>query len=268
MPMRATRARSATSRAGTSTPTSVGTESVVSSSAPRNAGPESAVARRWDPIVSSRTRSAFGRTSRSGTKSGNGLSISDDGWPAQRTGLGRRGRPPPVLCCSRRFEECADLGRGFSGWPRVEVGRQAAGIPRFEQASLQQDDRGPIPLAPDRTARGLEDLVHRREDVGVAVSFLESELAPVVVLQRFDLDVRRAQREADDDDRREDVALVVDAFAQRAALDREQDPSAFATGDAQRLDRSIALRFRPLVSLDQDPLPDAEREEPGVGFFG
>src|SRR2546425_10644582 len=72
MQTRATRARSATSRAGTSTPTSVGTESVVSSSAPRNAGPESAVARRWDPIVSSTTRSAFGRTSRSGTKSGSG----------------------------------------------------------------------------------------------------------------------------------------------------------------------------------------------------
>src|SRR5881296_3345783 len=267
MPMRATRARSATSRAGTSTPTSVGGESVADSSVPRSAGPANAVARRWDPIVSSTTRLAFGRTSPSGTKSGNGSSISDDGWPAPRTGLGRREAASSVLCWSRRFEECADLGCGFSGWPRVEVGRQAAGIPRFEQASLQQYDRGPIPLAPDRTARGLEDLVHRREDVGVVVSLLESELAAVVVLQRFDLDVRGAEREAHDDDRREDVALVVDAFAERAALDGEQDRAAFATCDAQRLDRSIALRLRPFGSLDQDPLSDPEREEPRVGLF-
>src|SRR3989441_2871229 len=126
-----------------------------------------------------------------------------------------------MLTRSRRLEECADFGRGLFGRPRIEVRRQAAGIPRFEKASFQQDDRGPIPLAPDRTTGGLEDLVHRREDVGVVVSFLEPELAAVVVLQRFALDVRGAQREAYDDDRREDVALVVDAFAQRAALDRE-----------------------------------------------
>ena len=82
MPTGATRARSATSRVGTSTPTSVGTETVAGSSAPRNVGPANAVARRWDPIVSSRTRSAFGRISPSGTKRGNGSSIFDDGWLA------------------------------------------------------------------------------------------------------------------------------------------------------------------------------------------
>src|SRR5207249_1680437 len=82
-------------------------------------------------------------------------------------------------------EGCAAVGCGYSGRHRVEVWRQAAGIPRFEQPSLQQDDRGAIPLAPDRTTGGLEDLIHRREDVGVIVSFLESELAAVVVLQRF-----------------------------------------------------------------------------------
>src|SRR3989441_26450 len=160
MPTGATRARSATSRVGTSTPTSVGAESVAGSSAPRNAGPANVVARRWDPIVSSRTRSASGRTSPSGTKRGNGSSIFDDGWLALWAGLGRRKAATDVLSRSRRFEECADLGCGFSGRPRVEVWRQAAGIPRFEQPSLQQDDRGTIPLAPDRTAGGLEDLVH------------------------------------------------------------------------------------------------------------
>src|SRR5438093_7079878 len=70
--MRATRVRSATSRAGTSTPTSGGAGSVVGSSVPPSAGPVDSVAQRWDPIVSSTMRSAFGRTSRSGTKSGSG----------------------------------------------------------------------------------------------------------------------------------------------------------------------------------------------------
>src|SRR2546426_11500102 len=124
-----------------------------------------------------------------------------------------------MLTRSRRLEKCADFGRGLFGWPRIEVRRQAAGIPRFEQPSFQQDDRGAIPLAPDRTTGGLEDLVHRGEDVGVVVSFLESELAAVVVLQRFDLAVRRAKLAAHGEDRGEGVPLVVGAFAGPSALD-------------------------------------------------
>src|SRR5439155_26872458 len=86
---------------------------------------------------------------------------------------------------SRRVEEFADFGRRRLARPRIEVRRQAARVSRLEKASLQQDDRRTISLAPDRTAGRLEGLVHGREDVCVVVSLRVSELAGGKGLQLF-----------------------------------------------------------------------------------
>src|SRR5207245_11740031 len=109
-----------------------------------------------------------------------------------------------------------------------------------EETAFQENDGGPVSLAADGSAGGLKDLVHRREDVRVVVPFREPELAAVVLFQSLDLDIRRAQGEAHDDDRREDVPLVVDALAQGSALAGEQDRTALGACDPHLLDRAVS----------------------------
>src|SRR3989441_692645 len=173
---------------------------------------------------------------------------------------GRRREKPARLQCWR--------GTGL----RREIGWETPGVPRLEDPAFQEDNRRAVPLAPDRTTRGLQDLVHRGVDVRVVVALLESELAGVIVFQRLDLDVRGAEGQAHHDDHGEQVVLVVDALAQGPALNAEEEGPAVRPRQAQRVERPVPVGFRPRGLLHEDRLLEAVRPNPlqslGEQFVG
>src|SRR5439155_18614296 len=94
------------------------------------------------------------------------------------------------------------------------------------------------------------------------------EFSRVVVAQRLPLDARRTQRQADDDDRRQEVVLVVHAFAQGATLNaQEQGASAFGPCEAYGFEGPVPLGLRPLRPFDEDLLRQADSAEPAVGLL-
>src|SRR2546427_12202257 len=76
---------------------------------------------------------------------------------------GWRGEKPARLRCGR--------GAGL----RCKIGWETPGVSRREDPALQKDDRRAIPFAPNRTGRGLQDLVHPEVDGAVGVRPLGSE---------------------------------------------------------------------------------------------
>src|SRR2546421_5429996 len=163
-----------------------------------------------------------------------------------------------------RLEEPRGLGGSPFAPSGCEIRREAPRVSRFQDAPLEQDDGGPVPLAPDGPAGGLKQPVHGGIDDRILLAFREPELPGVVISEGLPFHARRAQRKADHDDGGKEVVLVIDAFTEGSALDSEEEGSALGPGEPQGLEGPVPLGLAPVRALHEDLLRDAGGPEATV----
>src|SRR5439155_8891059 len=191
---------------------------------------------------------AGGRPSRPGTpppRPGRGISCA--GAPPRRRASGAR-----RVRWTRAIEKGSHLGADIGHGGEREVRREAPRVTGVEEAGLQEDDDRAVPLAPDATPCGLQDLVDRRVYVRVLVPALPPELPDVVRLQRLHLEGRRAEREPDDDDRGEQVPRIVDALGEGPALYAHQEAAPPDLKFPERLEDASSPRGPPPLLLHDE----------------
>src|SRR5438034_5868098 len=156
-----------------------------------------------------------------------------------------------------RLEESRGLGGRPFAPSGCEIRWEAPRVSRFQDAPLEQHDGGPVPLAPDGPASGLKQPVDGGIDDRIIVAFREPELPGVVVSEGLPFHARRAQRKTDHDDGREEVVMVIDAFAEGPALDPQEEGAALRPGEPQGLEGPVSLGLAPVRALYEDHLRDA-----------
>src|SRR5439155_9235978 len=156
-----------------------------------------------------------------------------------------------------RLEESRGLGCSPFAPSGCEIRREASRVSRFQDAPLEQHDGGSVSLAPDGPASGLKQPVHGGIDDRIIVALREPELPRVVISKGLPFHARRAQWKTDHDDGREEVVMVIDAFAEGPALDPEEEGAALRTREPQGLEGPVPLGLAPVRALHEDLLRDA-----------
>src|SRR5207247_875811 len=86
----------------------------------------------------------------------------------------------------------------------------------------------------------------------------------LVISEGLPFHARRAQRKTDHDDGREEVVMVIDAFAEGPALDPQEEGAALRPGEPQGLEGPVSLGLAPVRALYEDHLRDAGGPEATV----
>src|SRR5438046_9512991 len=188
------------------------------------------------------------------------ISTSARGGPATKT-FHRR---PPIGSgdgSTGRLEESRGLGGRPFAPSGCEIRWEAPRVSRFQDAPFEQHDGGPVPLAPDGPAGGLKEPVDGGIDDRIIVALREPELPGVVISEGLPFHARRAQRTTAHDERREEVVMVIDAFAEGPALDPQEEGAALRPGEPQGLEGPVSLGLAPVRALYEEHRGDAAGPE-------
>src|SRR5207253_2873230 len=169
-------------------------------------------------------------------------------------------RRPPIGSgdgSTGRLEESRGLGGSPFGPSGCEIRREAPRVSRFQDAPLEQHDGGPVSLAPDGPAGGLKEPIDGGIDDRIIVALREPELPGVVISEGLAFHARRAQWKPHHDDGREEVVMVIDAFAEGPALDPQEEGAALGPREPQGLEGPVSLGLAPIRALHEDLLRDA-----------